>query len=195
MTRSSIRTLYVGGLDERVSEQDLRDNFYTHGEIESVKMVVQRACAFVTSPPEKGRRKRRRNSPTNYVGTQKGNYYSCSSIPRIRSYNKSIKINNHNIWKWCNIPQQRFSSTPEVVMFAANWGNCPRKRRILISIVYGSLLCVWKARNDKMFNKNRISSTKLADNIINMVFSWVKYRGKFGDCNWAVWCCNPFNIL
>nr|GEU91399.1 zinc finger CCCH domain-containing protein 49-like [Tanacetum cinerariifolium] len=44
----SIRTLYVGGLDARVSEQDLRENFYSHGEIESVKMVLQHACAFVT---------------------------------------------------------------------------------------------------------------------------------------------------
>ncbi|KAL0454476.1 UNVERIFIED_CONTAM: Zinc finger CCCH domain-containing protein 49 [Sesamum latifolium] len=43
----SIRTLYVGGLDARVTEQDLRDNFYAHGEIESVKMVLQRACAFL----------------------------------------------------------------------------------------------------------------------------------------------------
>ncbi|OIV90476.1 hypothetical protein TanjilG_18660 [Lupinus angustifolius] len=44
----SIKTLYVGGLDARVTEQDLRDNFYAHGEIESIKMVLQRACAFVT---------------------------------------------------------------------------------------------------------------------------------------------------
>ncbi|KAL0454474.1 UNVERIFIED_CONTAM: Zinc finger CCCH domain-containing protein 40 [Sesamum latifolium] len=40
----SIRSLYVGG----VTEQELRDNFYAHGEIESVKTVLQRACAFVT---------------------------------------------------------------------------------------------------------------------------------------------------
>ncbi|KAI3752674.1 hypothetical protein L2E82_24709 [Cichorium intybus] len=53
----SIRTLYVGGLDERVSEQDLRDNFYAHGEIESVKMVVQRACAFVTYTTREGAEK------------------------------------------------------------------------------------------------------------------------------------------
>ncbi|RRT80853.1 hypothetical protein B296_00023097 [Ensete ventricosum] len=44
----SIKTLYVGGLDARISEQDLRDHFYAHGEIESIRMVVQRACAFVT---------------------------------------------------------------------------------------------------------------------------------------------------
>lgn len=49
-----IRTLYVGGLDARVSEQDLRDQFYAHGEIESIKMVLQRACAFVTYTTREG---------------------------------------------------------------------------------------------------------------------------------------------
>ncbi|KAH7688054.1 pre-mRNA-splicing factor RBM22/SLT11 protein [Dioscorea alata] len=43
----SIKTLYVGGLDARISEQDLRDQFYAYGEIESIRMVLQRACAFV----------------------------------------------------------------------------------------------------------------------------------------------------
>ncbi|XP_073154481.1 zinc finger CCCH domain-containing protein 49-like [Henckelia pumila] len=50
----SIRTLYVGGLDARITEQDLRDNFYAHGEIESIKMVIQRACAFVTYTTREG---------------------------------------------------------------------------------------------------------------------------------------------
>lgn len=53
----SIKTLYVGGLDERVTEQDLRDNFYAHGEIESVRMVLQRACAFVTYTTREGAEK------------------------------------------------------------------------------------------------------------------------------------------
>ncbi|KAL7582146.1 hypothetical protein Lser_V15G46190 [Lactuca serriola] len=50
----SIRTLYIGGLDARVTEQDLRDSFYTHGEIESVKIVSQRACAFITYTTREG---------------------------------------------------------------------------------------------------------------------------------------------
>ena len=41
----TIRTLYVGGLDERISEDDLKDFFYAYGEIESIKLVSQRACA------------------------------------------------------------------------------------------------------------------------------------------------------
>ncbi|OMP01804.1 hypothetical protein COLO4_11589 [Corchorus olitorius] len=53
----SIRTLYVGGIDKRVSEQDLRDNFYAHGEIESIKMVFDKACAFVTYTTREGAEK------------------------------------------------------------------------------------------------------------------------------------------
>ncbi|KAK2966102.1 hypothetical protein RJ640_025598 [Escallonia rubra] len=53
----SIRTLYVGGLDARITEQDLRDQFYAQGEIESVKMVLQRACAFVTYTTREGAEK------------------------------------------------------------------------------------------------------------------------------------------
>lgn len=44
----SIRTLYVGGFDKRINESDLRDSFNVHGEIETIKMVPSRACAFVT---------------------------------------------------------------------------------------------------------------------------------------------------
>ncbi|KAK6935773.1 RNA recognition motif domain [Dillenia turbinata] len=41
----SIKTLYVGGLDARVTEQDLRYHFYAHGEIESIRMFFNAALA------------------------------------------------------------------------------------------------------------------------------------------------------
>ncbi|EEC80099.1 hypothetical protein OsI_21840 [Oryza sativa Indica Group] len=53
----SIRTLYIGGLNNRITEQDLRDQFYAHGEIESIRMVLQRACAFVTYTTREGAEK------------------------------------------------------------------------------------------------------------------------------------------
>lgn len=52
-----IKTLYEGGLDARVSEQDLRDHFYAHGEIESIKIRLDRACAFVTYTTREGAEK------------------------------------------------------------------------------------------------------------------------------------------
>lgn len=45
---TSITTLWIGGLDERVDEEALKDHFYAHGELKSIRLVRQRNCAFVT---------------------------------------------------------------------------------------------------------------------------------------------------
>lgn len=44
----SIMTLFVGGVGENVSEDDLRGAFYPFGEIKALKKVESRNCAFVT---------------------------------------------------------------------------------------------------------------------------------------------------
>lgn len=44
----SIMTLYVGGLNNEISQKDLEDQFYAYGEIKSIKKIDQRNCAFVT---------------------------------------------------------------------------------------------------------------------------------------------------
>jgi pre-mRNA-splicing factor RBM22/SLT11 len=44
----SITTLYLGGLEPSVTDKDVRDKFYVHGEIRSIKMVKKQCCAFVT---------------------------------------------------------------------------------------------------------------------------------------------------
>ena len=99
------------------------------------------------------------------------------------------------IMDWCSIDQGPFSDIKSVVSFAANWGNCPKKRKIFLSIIYGFLWTMWKARNNKIFNKVCGSKSVLVDNVISLVFSWMKHRGNFKNCNWLNWCCNPFNIL
>ncbi|CAN8305990.1 unnamed protein product [Cochlearia groenlandica] len=53
----SIKTLYVGGLNSRILEQDLRDQFYAHGEIESIRILADKACAFVTYTSREGAEK------------------------------------------------------------------------------------------------------------------------------------------
>ena len=44
----TITTLYVGGVTEVMTEQDLRSVFYPYGEIASVRVVAKSGCAFVT---------------------------------------------------------------------------------------------------------------------------------------------------
>ena len=86
------------------------------------------------------------------------------------------------ILKWCDVPSQKFNTVSEFVNFAANWGNCPKKKKIFIAICYGFLWSVWKARNDKRFNNIRCGASQLVDNVFNLVFGWLKYRGNFGNC-------------
>ena len=45
---ASIATLYVGGIDERVTEEALRDYFYAFGRLKSVRVMHAKKCAFVT---------------------------------------------------------------------------------------------------------------------------------------------------
>eukprot|EP00923_Selenidium_pygospionis_P011405 GHVN01019700.1.p1 GENE.GHVN01019700.1~~GHVN01019700.1.p1 ORF type:complete len:370 (+),score=27.66 GHVN01019700.1:35-1144(+) len=43
-----ITTLYLGGLTQDIGENDIRDQFYSFGEIRSIKMIPRQGCAFVT---------------------------------------------------------------------------------------------------------------------------------------------------
>jgi len=43
----SVTTLYVGNVDKRISEQDLRDHFYYFGEITSLLLLPAQNCAFI----------------------------------------------------------------------------------------------------------------------------------------------------
>jgi len=45
---TTITTLWVGGIPENTSEKDIRDVFLPHGELLSVHVVPEKACAFVT---------------------------------------------------------------------------------------------------------------------------------------------------
>ncbi|GFR48435.1 hypothetical protein Agub_g10334, partial [Astrephomene gubernaculifera] len=45
---TSITTLYLGGLDPAISEDDIRDAFYAFGELAGVRKVDVKNCAFVT---------------------------------------------------------------------------------------------------------------------------------------------------
>ncbi len=42
-----VTTLYIGGLDETITEQDLKNEFYQYGEIRNITVVTKQGCAFV----------------------------------------------------------------------------------------------------------------------------------------------------
>ena len=98
------------------------------------------------------------------------------------------------ILKWCDIRGASFCTVSEILDYAAGWGNCPKKRRILQTIIQGTLWSIWKARNERLFGNRRIPPTVVADIVKSSVFLWVKYRRSKGETlNWTNWCINPFS--
>ncbi|XP_041485706.1 pre-mRNA-splicing factor RBM22-like [Lytechinus variegatus] len=49
-----ITTLYVGGLGDKVTEEDLKGHFYQFGELRSINVVPKQQCAFVTFTNRQG---------------------------------------------------------------------------------------------------------------------------------------------
>ena len=43
-----IKTLFITNVDNSITEQDIRDNFYSFGEITDIKLVLKNNCCFVT---------------------------------------------------------------------------------------------------------------------------------------------------
>lgn len=57
------------------------------------------------------------------------------------------------------------------------------------------ILVHFETRNEKVFKKNCTFLDKLVDEVITLVFNWVKHRGYFGNYRRVDWCCFPFSIM
>ncbi|KAL7125043.1 hypothetical protein ABFS83_14G088700 [Erythranthe nasuta] len=111
----SIRTLYVGGLDARITEQDLRDNFYAYGEIESVKLVIQRACAFVTYTTREGAEKAAEELVNRLVikGLRLKLLWGRPQIPKLESEVGSDEASEQQRMPYFNVPAYYPSMDPQ----------------------------------------------------------------------------------
>lgn len=50
----SIKTLYIGRVNSRILKQDIRDQFHAYGDIESIRILAEKACVFVTYTTRQG---------------------------------------------------------------------------------------------------------------------------------------------
>nr|KAJ0198411.1 hypothetical protein LSAT_V11C700373740 [Lactuca sativa] len=91
------------------------------------------------------------------------------------------------VWKhvflWCGIIFSDLQNIEETIHFAANWGRCPKKRKRLTAICYGTLWNLWRAGNDRLFQGRFVHPSRVVDNIKASVFTWIKYRSRGCTCN------------
>jgi len=72
-----------------------------------------------------------------------------------------------------------------MIKFASQWRNNPIKKKLFLTIVYGTIWHILKARNELVFKKNIKSPPPFVDDIIVVdqiiasTFIWLKERGYF----------------
>lgn len=64
------------------------------------------------------------------------------------------------IFKWCDILDHMFSYVVVFINFASSWVHCPKKRKLLLAIIYGTFWCVWRENNEKVFKKMSCTQRK-----------------------------------
>ncbi|KAD5961513.1 hypothetical protein E3N88_12986 [Mikania micrantha] len=47
--------------------------------------------------------------------------------------------------------------------------------------------CIWKARNDVMFNQRKVLKEKIVEDIKTLSYFWVKHRMQSYGLEWALW--------
>lgn len=50
----NITTIFIGNITSTVTAKDLKDNLFQYGELDTIKMIYRRNCAFVTFASRKG---------------------------------------------------------------------------------------------------------------------------------------------
>lgn len=95
------------------------------------------------------------------------------------------------ILHWCNIPVTDFQTVQNIIDFAIKWGNCPKRRKTLVTILFGVFWGLWRARNDRILNKIETEPVKIISIVKAQTFVWMKHRGGNNNLEWRVWNANP----
>ncbi|CAI9266456.1 unnamed protein product [Lactuca saligna] len=95
------------------------------------------------------------------------------------------------VFGWCGMSMEPFHSVKELVDSASRWGRCQKKRELLLAIYYGTIWCIWKSRNERVFKKILHPKLKVIDFIKSMTYLWVKNTGEIIRMDWATWSQCP----
>ncbi|KAD5961376.1 hypothetical protein E3N88_12849 [Mikania micrantha] len=54
-------------------------------------------------------------------------------------------------------------------------------------VIQKAVWCIWKARNDVMFNQRKVLKEKIVEDIKTLSYFWVKHRMQSYGLEWALW--------
>ncbi|KAJ0482819.1 putative RNA-directed DNA polymerase [Helianthus annuus] len=93
-----------------------------------------------------------------------------------------------DIFKWCRINTPFFFCAKDVLEIYRYCHGSRRWKNVVYSVIQTAIWCIWRMRNDAVFNNKRVAVANVVNEIKVLSFLWIKNRAKAASLTWENWC-------
>ncbi|KAJ0941986.1 putative RNA-directed DNA polymerase [Helianthus annuus] len=92
------------------------------------------------------------------------------------------------LFRWCRITTPFFFSAKDVLGLHIHCRGSRRWQKIVYSVVQTAIWCIWRMRNEAVFNNKRAVAKNVVEETKVLSFLWLKHRAKAIKLTWEDWC-------
>ncbi|KAM0000902.1 putative reverse transcriptase zinc-binding domain-containing protein [Helianthus debilis subsp. tardiflorus] len=90
------------------------------------------------------------------------------------------------VFKWCRISSPFFFCAKDVLELHNHCRGSRRWKNVVYSVIQTAIWCIWRVRNDAVFNNKRATVVNIVNEIKVLSFLWLKYRAKTISLTWEL---------
>ncbi|XP_035845315.1 uncharacterized protein LOC118491557 [Helianthus annuus] len=123
----------------------------------------------------------------------------CNDGPKLSKHLFTSYEVSYRAWlsirKWFKLPHFILFSIRDILTLYETANMDKRKADILHGIMIMACWCMWKARNEKVFNKKDYAADRIFGDSRSFGFIWLKHRSKHKALSWNNWCNYPLYMM
>ncbi|KAJ0523818.1 putative reverse transcriptase zinc-binding domain-containing protein [Helianthus annuus] len=96
---------------------------------------------------------------------------------------------------WCNIPPIFIFDFKDIMDIHNSSQFSKKAKKIIHGLVIISCWCIWKGRNELVFNQVKRGPQEILGEIKSRGYSWVRNRSSCKYIRWEEWCKFPLYML
>ncbi|XP_021999371.1 uncharacterized protein LOC110896215 [Helianthus annuus] len=97
--------------------------------------------------------------------------------------------------EWCNIPPLYLFEFKDILDIHKFMKRSKKEEKIIYGLALITSWCIWKERNEVVFNQKRCSPHDIIGELKSRSFAWVKNRTTCKYIRWSEWCKYPMYML
>ncbi|XP_021986108.1 uncharacterized protein LOC110882380 [Helianthus annuus] len=96
--------------------------------------------------------------------------------------------------EWCNIPPIYLFEFKDILDIH-KFRKCSKEEKIIYGLALITSWCLWKERNEVVFNQKRCNLQDIIGELKSRSFAWVRNRSSCKSIRWTEWCKYPLYML